>query len=115
MSRTRQEGSPVESNVFSDNRYMTASAAITATFLIPSGAPTVWYISAAAPQIVRLPVIADGLHYVIGALTSTLTIQDSAGVALSPATTIATGTVTEFWAVKIPASGVLTWIRQVGA
>ena len=115
MARNRQEGSPVESNVFSDNKYMTASAAITALFTIPAGAPTVWYISAAAPQTVRLPVLADGAHYVISALTSTLTMNDSTGAALSPAATIATGKTSAFYAVKIPATGVLTWVTQAGA
>jgi len=115
MARHRQEGAPIESGVFSDNKYLTGTAAITALFSIPSGGPTVWYISAAAPQTVRLPLILEGAHYVIGALTSTLTINDSTGAALSPATTIATTKVSSFYAVKIPATGVLTWIVQGGA
>lgn len=115
MSRTRQEGSPVESNVFTDNKYRTQSRALVATLAMQLGDPTVNYFSAAAPQIVKLPPIELGMHYVIGALTSTLTIQDSAGVALSPATTIATGVVSAFHAVRIPATGVLTWMVLKGA
>jgi hypothetical protein len=112
MSRTRQEFSPVESNMFSDNRYQDQGFVMTGTVTLTAGAATLLICSAAAPQTIKLPPIARGAHYIISAITSTVTVQDSAGGAVG---SVAAGKTSAFYAAPLPATGVLTWFIHAGA
>lgn len=113
MARNRQEGSDVQDNFLSNNKYRTLPLLMTGTVQLLEGSPSIIITSAAAPQTLKLPTIKDGMWFQIqnpGA--STVTVQDASAGAVG---SIATTKSALYVAAPLPSTGVITWFQFLSA